>query len=205
MRSIFAVGLALGLVLTARPASATTVLFTGSRSNVDAPGAAAARCEARATTNVRHDPPTATSTGLSNLGAFIPTLSHCIQLPLSMTGESFFDLGEFVFAFEDGDTLFGTYSGSLSLLAPGTFSVAQSHIVTGGSGLFAGATGSFDSAGTLSFLTGRPTVNQTFTGELNLTAVPEPSTWGMMLGGFALMGVALRSRRRKTCRLISCV
>ncbi|MBB3345628.1 hypothetical protein FHY02_000066 [Sphingomonas sp. BK069] len=29
-----------------------------------------------------------------------------------------------------------------------------------------------------------------------LSAVPEPGTWAMMLIGFAMIGVAMRSRRR---------
>jgi hypothetical protein len=197
MKMIFATGLALGVLAMGAPAGAASILFSGSRMNVDAPGAPAARCGARATTSVRHDPPTATSTGLSNFGAFTPTLSHCIQLPLAMSGPTPFDLGEFVFDFETGDSLFGTYSGSLSPIAPRLFSVAQTHIVTGGSGFFAGATGSFDSSGTLSFLTGAPVVSQTFAGVLNVAAVPEPATWAMMIGGFALVGGAMRTRRRK--------
>jgi hypothetical protein len=31
---------------------------------------------------------------------------------------------------------------------------------------------------------------------LNASAVPEPATWGLMLAGFGLVGVGLRSRRR---------
>lgn len=37
----------------------------------------------------------------------------------------------------------------------------------------------------------------TYTGSLNVSAVPEPATYGMMLGGLALVG-ALASRRRKS-------
>jgi hypothetical protein len=181
-------------MFAASPSGAATFVFSGSRANVDAAGAAATRCGTRSTTNVRHDPPTATSTGLSNFGAFTPTLSHCIQLPPSTTGPTAFDLGEFSFEFESGDTLFGTYSGNLSPAGPGLFSVAQTHIVGGGTGLFLGATGSFDSSGLLSFLSGRPTVEQTFAGELNLSAVPEPSTWAMMLLGFGAVGWSMRRR-----------
>ncbi len=32
----------------------------------------------------------------------------------------------------------------------------------------------------------------------NINAVPEPATWAMMIGGFALTGAALRRRRRDT-------
>lgn len=196
MRVSLAIGLAFGLLASAAPVSAATVLFSGTRQNIDSPGAASARCGSRTTISVRNDPPTATSSGTSNLGSFTPTLSHCIQLPPSMSGQTIFDLGEFEFALLSGDLLTGTYSGTLTPLSPGVFSIFQTHLVTGGTGIFAGATGAFDSMGTLSFLTGRPTAFQTFEGTLNLP-VPEPGTWVMMLGGFALMGAALRSGRRR--------
>ncbi|MBS0478803.1 MAG: PEPxxWA-CTERM sorting domain-containing protein [Proteobacteria bacterium] len=35
-----------------------------------------------------------------------------------------------------------------------------------------------------------------FNGTANLTAVPEPATWGLMLLGFGAMGGMLRTRRR---------
>ncbi|MCY7281192.1 MAG: hypothetical protein LH610_09930, partial [Sphingomonas bacterium] len=73
MKNIGAVALALGLFAMEVPAQATTLVFSGSRQNVDAPGTAAARCGTRTTGNIRNDPPTATSTGLSNFGAFTPT------------------------------------------------------------------------------------------------------------------------------------
>jgi len=187
----------IGLITAAAPSYATLTLFTGTRGNVDAPGASAPRCGSMTTGNIRNDPPIATSSGLSNFGAFTPTLSHCIQLPLSSSAPTPFTLGEFLFAFASGDTLIGTYSGSVTAVGPGMFSIFQTHLVTGGTGLFTGATGSFDSSGSLSFLTGRPVVAQNFSGFLNLTAVPEPSTWLTMLLGFAAVGGVTRSRRAK--------
>jgi len=32
---------------------------------------------------------------------------------------------------------------------------------------------------------------------MQASAVPEPSTWALMLGGFGLIGAAVRYRRRK--------
>lgn len=203
MNVILKMGLMLGLAASSIPVEAATVIFSGSRTNVDAPGPAAARCGMRATTNVVNNPPSATASGLSNFGAFTPTMSHCIDLPLSMVGLTIFDLGEFVFEFTSGDTLFGSYSGSLAPSSPGIFSVTQTHTVTGGSGFFAGAVGSFNSAGTLSFLLGKPTVNQTFEGELTVAAVPEPKTWMMLLVGYMMIGFALRSGRRRQTKPIS--
>lgn len=187
--------LAIGLLSSTVPANAAEIIFSGTRVNVDAAGAASARCGSRTTTHVRNDPPTATSSGLSNFGAFTPTLSHCIQLPLSGPGPFTFDLGEFLFAFENGDTLLGTYSGSISRLGPGLFSVFQTHLVTGGTGFFDDATGSFTSSGTLSFLSGRPTVDQSFSGTLSISAVPEPAAWAMLIFGFGLIGGMMRYQR----------
>lgn len=195
MNKMFAALVGLGLANSAVPADAATVVFSGSRTNVDAPGPASARCGSRATANIRHNPPTSTSVGVSNFGAFTPTLSHCVQLPLSTTVPTPFDLGEFLFAFENGDTLTGTYSGTVTFLGPGLFSIVQTHIVTGGTGGLFGATGTFDSSGQVTFPGGRPTVQQSFSGRLNLP-VPEPGTWMMMLLGFAAVGTVLRRSRK---------
>lgn len=37
-----------------------------------------------------------------------------------------------------------------------------------------------------------------YSGTLNVTAVPEPATWAMMLLGFAVVGGAMRRRERQT-------
>ena len=196
MPRLLAVAAALTLTGMAVPAQASLVTFTGTRTNVDAPGPAADRCAGSVTANVRNEPPTATSSGTSNFGSFTPTMSHCLTLPLSTSSPNLFDLGEFLFTFEDGDTLFGTYSGELNFLSAGLYSVFQTHIVTGGTGTFLDTTGTFTSSGTLSFLSGRPTVEQSFSGSLNVPAIPEPATWFMMLTGFMAMGARVRAARR---------
>lgn len=195
MRFPWVASAALAVATTAIPAEAVTISFTGSRSNVDAPGPQSPRCGARATSNVRHNPPASTSLGLSNLGAFTPTLSHCIQLPLSAVNQNTFDLGEFSFDFGAGNVLLGTYSGVLNFVSPGVFAVKQTHLVTGGTGDFLAASGSFSGSGLLTFPGGRPTVNQTFSGTLNLPAVPEPGSWLMVILGFGAIGAAMRVRR----------
>lgn len=191
------VAAALTLASLAIPSQAATVVFSGSRTNVDAAGPAAERCGSRATSNIRNEPPLATASGTSNFGSFTPTLSHCITLPLNNSAPNVFDLGEFLFAFENGDTLFGTYSGELSFLSAGIYSVFQTHLVTGGTGAFLDASGTFTSSGQLTFPLGRPTVTQNFSGLLNLPAVPEPSTWLTMLIGFGVIGRVMRRRREE--------
>ena len=173
------------------PASAATVAFTGTRSNADAPGAAAARCGPRLTISIRNSV-NSSSTGMSNFGAFDPTLSHCILLPLPAP----YDLGEFLFDFASGNTLSGTYSGMLTFNAPGIFNNVQNYVVTGGTGIFAGASGSFVGTGTLGLTTGIPRGEQSFRGSINAPAVPEAASWMMMIMGFGVVGVTLRRRKQ---------
>lgn len=195
MRILTGTAALLAFAISAQPAAAAVIEFSGTRTNVDAPGPAAARCGSRATTNIVNNPPTSTASGISNLGAFTPTLSHCIQLPLSSAAPNPFDLGEFVFDFGGGSTLLGTYNGFLTFVSPGVFNVFQTHVVTGGTGFFAGTSGGFESSGQLTFPGGRPTVTQTFAGRLDVpAAVPEPGTWAMLILGFGLVGAALRHR-----------
>lgn len=179
------------LVTCGGMAHAGTVTFTGTRMNVDSPGPSADRCGTRTTANIRPSADS-TSVGLSNRGAFTPLLSHCIQLPLGAVTP--FDLGEFTFDFGAGNTLFGTYAGTVTFVSAGLFDIQQTHVVTGGTGKYLDATGGFDSAGTLSFLTGRPMVQQAFEGSITALGVPEPANWALMIGGFGLAGATLRRR-----------
>ena len=39
-------------------------------------------------------------------------------------------------------------------------------------------------------------------GNTTTTPVPEPASWGLMVGGFGLIGGALRSRKSAACRLV---
>lgn len=197
MKVLTATGIGLAALAIATPSHAATFAFAGSRTNVDAPGPRSPRCGSRTTANIRHEPPTATSVGTSNLGEFNPTLSHCIQLPLSTAAPNPFDLGEFNFDFGMGDVLFGTYSGVVNFVSPGVFAINQTHLVTGGTGRFLSANGSFESSGLLTFPGGRPTVTQQFSGTLDLSAVPEPETWLLLILGFGAVGAGLRSRTRQ--------
>lgn len=178
-------------------ASAVTVIdFSGSRSNVDAPGPAAARCGSQTTLNIRNAPPAATSTGNSNIGAFTATMSHCITLPPSLTGPTPYTLGEFVFDFGGGNTLFGDYNGFLTPVAAGLFDISQTHLINGGTGIYAGASGVLTNLGQLTLGQGQPRAQHTITGRI-FAPVPEPGSWAMMLFGFAAVGSLMRRSRYK--------
>jgi len=89
-----------------------------------------------------------------------------------------------------GDTLTGLFS--LTNLAPSNGGVSYSGLlnITGGTGLFAGATGSgtfsaFDKDGLTT------DHNLSFT----VTSVPEPETYAMMLAGLGLMSFVARRRK----------
>jgi hypothetical protein len=99
--------------------------------------------------------------------------------------------GAFTMTFADGNTLSGNLFVDLSqAFANGTGPTPQTFTFTGGTGEFAGATGSFSGTGDL--------VGNGFTisgtGTINAPAsVPEPASAALLLGG---LGVILGSFRR---------
>lgn len=191
---------ALALAGAAAPAVAATVAFSGSRANLNLlnpPGTG--RCAPLNTVNIA--PGALSSTGTSNFGAFASTQSHCIPgAPTPITPVQPVSDGIFQYTFDRGDTLFGTYTGTATL-ANGVITGIENFIVSGGTGRFADATGTFSTTGTLGFIPnpGGPgfvgSYNGTIAGILNLPAVPEPATWGLMIGGFALVGATARRQR----------
>jgi hypothetical protein len=167
------------------------VTFTGARQNVNPLNPlGVGRCgPGRSTVDIQPGP--GVSTGTSNFGAFASTQSHCLTPPLPST----FDAGEFLYAFEAGDTLFGTYSGTVSLTqTPGLFAAIENLVVTGGTGRFLGATGFLTTTGSLHFVNGSGVFSGTLDGTLDAPAIPEPATWALMICGFGLAGAALRRR-----------
>lgn len=85
-----------------------------------------------------------------------------------------------------------------TLIAPfeGTSTIA------GGTGVFAGASGSTSYTGSFNVATGIAQFVERIeiTGP-NVSAVPEPATWGMMLLGFAGIGAVIRRRRATAVRV----
>jgi len=186
MRNLATVSLLLFAAM-ASPASASPVAFFGTTDNTNVPGAPGGRCAPALTVSIG---PGGTS-GTSNFGDFSFTANHCIASP---PPANYFD-GVFDFMFTDGDQLLGTYTGTLTATSdPTVFDNVQSYVVTGGTGHFADATGTFAGTGTVTRVPGLPAMaEQTFSGTLD--GVPEPVT--LFVFGAGLFGVAATRKRRK--------
>lgn len=178
---------AAALAAIAAPAAAAP--FTAKIVNVSPPGVPNGRCAPAIT--VRIGDSVGSATGISNFGAFEPEHSSCTAGP---PPTAIYD-GLFDWTFANGDSLSGTFFGQIAPTGtPGVLSITNSWTVTGGTGIFAGVTGSLTSTGTVRFDRGNSIGDIDFTGTLN--RVPEPASWAMMMGGFMLTGTALRRRPR---------
>jgi len=190
------VAAAIGLA-TVIASGADALAFSGAFSNTNPPAAPGGRC-ATLTVTIGNVAPFF-ATGTSNFGNFTGSQSHCIDTapPVAVGAPDvpYYD-GRFVYSFASGDTLTGTYSGLLTNAGMGIVGNVQNFIVTGGSGLFAAATGSFLGTGQLRFTGGPPSATLTISrGVINVAAVPEPASWALLIAGFGTTGVALRRRR----------
>ena len=150
--------------------------------------------------------------------AIIVTGSSNIDLPITVVNgstQSTVDFGRnpepsgsFSGWIEFSNSLAGLYSIIVSTSTPNATNTSPSLTGIGGSPLIASNTGSTNSlslgvpylaAGNYRFAFGgnAPPNGGVVTGNLTFqVAVPEPATWGMMLIGFAGIGLAMRSRRR---------
>ncbi len=191
-KTLFAsLSVALLCIGSATVAHADTITFTGSRDTFNVPFAVPniGRCGTPAPPNLLTTLPP--GNGTSNLGAFTTTESHCINVVTRNISN-----GQFTFDFGGGNTFFGTYVGMVSPPTDGVVPISQTFTLTGGTGLFAGAGGSFTGIGARIEANGMANIHLDFTG--TVTTVPEPMT--LVLLGTGLAGVAMKVRQRHKVR-----
>jgi hypothetical protein len=176
----------LGAVATPQ---AATMEFFGSRDTFGGSPAAPnpTRCGTPAPPNLFLDLPA--GPGISNLGAFSHKDSHCINV---LTGNIF--NGLFEWDFGGGDTIFGTFLGTI-MLPPvnGVASFVETFTLTGGTGQYLDSTGGFLATGSVMFQTNSSHLD--FRGLIN--TVPEPATMTLLMLAVAALAVGRRGRIRR--------
>jgi hypothetical protein len=126
----------------------------------------------------------------SNLGSFVFNMSECIKPPPPTTTYD----GQFSFVFGNG-TLIGTsYSIISSTAVAGVFNLDGEYTITDGTGFFDGATGVLVSRGQLDRRNFPPDAIAMLTLVGSVTMVPEPATYGLLLAGLGVIGLAARRR-----------
>jgi hypothetical protein len=80
-----------------------------------------------------------------------------VEIPHFVNQATRIGSGSYMFTAANGDILTADFTGQASLLAPGVLSVAETATITGGTGRFAGATGSFATERTFFLATGATT------------------------------------------------
>ena len=89
----------------------------------------------------------------------------------------------FTYNFAAGDSITGTYTGAVATSAtPGTFNATENLIVTGGTGRFAGATGTITDVGPLQFVNGNGVYSGSLSGSLTATATTATGNYATAFG-----------------------
>ena len=104
--------------------------------------------------------------------------------------------GTNVFIADNGDQLFGSFTVQAAPTGtPGSLTLQGLTTFSGGTGLFAGATGSAAFTGSGSFISQtQALVNFVHSG--SVAVVPEPASGALLAGGLAAMAAAARRRQR---------
>ena len=95
----------------------------------------------------------------TQLGSFTVEIPHLANQATRVA------VGTYLFKAANGDTMTADFTGRATLLAPGVLSIAETGVITGGTGRFAGATGSFSGDRTFFVATGVTTGS--FTGTVS--------------------------------------
>lgn len=188
MRNLVRSTIACMLLMYALPANADVVQFTGSVTGISNLVGADASC---APLQFRSAIDPSSTVGTSSFGNFTLQTSTCLSLG---GGRSF---GTFTIDF-GADAFNGTFDGgSTPTTTPGISDTDWLYTILGGTGRFAGASGTFDASG-IADATTRPThVSIDFNGDINAPAVPEPTSWALMILGFGAIGLVTRRRRNR--------
>jgi hypothetical protein len=188
MRKLVRTAIACMLLTAALPASADVLSFTGSVTGESTFVGLDPTCVAPEIFRTAIDP--ASTTGTSSLGDFTFGTSTCLSPGGALSS------GTFVIDF-GADTFNGIFDGgSTPTDVAGISDTAWLFTVLGGTGIYEGASGTFQGTGTADARS-RPTqVLINFAGTV-FTPVPEPATWLLMILGFGQIGWLARRRRRQ--------
>lgn len=184
MKSINRAAVSVAVMCGAVPVQAADVVFNGSVTN------AVSNVGAPTCSSGFHTFVSAAAGTSPTLGAFTYSSDVC-----QAAGQPI--VGTFNIVLGNGGSFGGTQSGLATPIAftngrPTLLSLLIDYTITGGTGAYAGATGSFVGRGTIDASSSPSLIS------LNFTPLPEPATWAMMLVGFAGIGMAMRRRRVRT-------